>query len=114
MTERIAFQLQIAPAMVDEYVARHTPVWPEMLAEIAASGRRNYSLFLGEGGRLFGYYETDDDEAARSYLAASPVAARWEAAMAEFFVGLEGRADQAATPLAEVFNLHDQLTASGA
>lgn len=114
MTERIAFQLQIAPAMVDEYVARHTPVWPEMLAEIAASGRRNYSLFLGEGGRLFGYYETDDDEAARAYLAASPVAARWEAAMAEFFVGLEGRADQAATPLAEVFNLHDQLTASGA
>ena len=109
MTERIAFQLQIAPGMIDEYVARHTPVWPEMLAEIAAAGRRNYSIFLGEGGRLFGYYETDDDEAAREYLAASPVAARWEASMAEFFVGLEGRADQAATPLVEVFNLHDQL-----
>lgn len=113
MTERIAFQLQIAPGKIDEYVARHTPVWPEMLAEIAASGRRNYSIFLGEGGRLFGYYETDDDEAARAYLAASPVAAKWEASMAEFFVGLEGRADQAATPLVEVFNLHDQLEASG-
>lgn len=32
--------------------------------------------------------------------------------MSEFFVGLEGRADQAATPLTEVFNLHDQLSAS--
>jgi L-rhamnose mutarotase len=112
MTERFAFELQIAPEMVDQYVARHTPVWPEMLAEIAASGRRNYSLFLGEGGRLFGYYETDDDEAAQRYLAASPVATKWESSMAEFFVGLEGRADQAATSLTEVFNLQDQLTAS--
>lgn len=110
---RVCFALQIDPARVDEYVARHTPVWPEMLAEIAAAGRRNYSLFLGEGGRLIGYYETDDDDAARAYLAASPVAARWEAQMADFFTGLEGRPDQAATPLVEVFNLHDQLTAAG-
>lgn len=112
MTVRVAFQLQIRPDMVEEYIARHSPVWPEMLAEIAAAGRRNYSIFLGEGGRLFGYYETDDDEAARAYLAASSVAAEWEASMASFFVGLDGRADQAATPLTEVFNLHDQLTAS--
>ncbi|HCJ50193.1 MAG TPA: L-rhamnose mutarotase [Microbacterium sp.] len=66
---RVAFQLQVDPALLDEYIARHTPVWPEMLAEIAASGRRNYSLFLGDGGRLFGYYETDDDAAAQAYLA---------------------------------------------
>lgn len=112
---RVAFELQVAPDRLDEYVARHTPVWPEMLAEIAASGRRNYSLFLGTGGRLFGYYETDDDDDdAQRYLAASPVAARWEASMAPFFVGLEGRPDQAATPLTEVFHLHDQLTESSA
>ena len=109
---RVAFALQVAPDRVEEYIARHTPVWPEMLAEIAAAGRRNYSLFLGEGGRLFGYYETDDDAAAQRYLAASPVAARWEASMAEFFPALAGRPDQAATPLIEVFHLHDQLTES--
>lgn len=113
-TQRVCFQLQIRPDLLDEYIRRHAPVWPEMLAEIAASGRRNYSLFLGDGGRLIGYYETDDDEAAQAYLAASPVAARWEAEMARFFVGLEGRPDQASTPLTEIFNLHDQLAASGA
>lgn len=112
MTTRICFQLRIRPELIDEYVARHTPVWPEMLEEIAAAGRRNYSIFLGDGGQLIGYYETDDDDAARAYLAASPVAARWEASMASFFVGLDGRADQAATALTEVFNLHDQLTAA--
>ncbi|MCT9819725.1 L-rhamnose mutarotase [Microbacterium sp. W1N] len=112
MTTRVAFQLQIVPERLDEYVARHTPVWPEMLAEIAAAGRRNYSLFLGEGGRLFGYYETDDDDAAQAYLAASAVAARWEAEMAPFFAGLDGRPDQAATALTEIFHLSDQLAAA--
>jgi len=110
---RVCFQLQVRLELLDEYIERHTPVWPEMLAEIAASGRRNYSLFLGDGGRLIGYYETDDDTAAQAYLAASDVAARWEAEMGRFFVGLEGRPDQAATPLTEVFNLEAQLASAG-
>lgn len=110
---RIAFTLQVRPDLIDAYIARHSPVWAEMLAEIEASGRRNYSIFLDrEHATLFGYYETDDDDAARAYLASSPVAARWEASMAEFFPNIDGRADQAATPLTEVFNLHDQLTES--
>ena len=109
---RVCFRLQVRPEMLDEYLARHSPVWPEMLAEIAASGRRNYSLFLGDGGTLVGYYETDDDEAAQAYLAASEVAGRWESEMARFFVDLDGRPDQAATPLTEVFNLADQLSAA--
>ncbi|MDX2376477.1 L-rhamnose mutarotase [Microbacterium sp. LRZ72] len=111
---RVCFRLQIRPEMLDEYIARHTPVRPEMLAEIAAAGRRNYSLFLGEGGMLIGYYETDDDRAAQAYLDASPIAAAWEAEMAPFFVGLEGRPDQAATPLTEIFHLGDQLAAVSA
>ncbi|WAA66780.1 L-rhamnose mutarotase [Microbacterium oxydans] len=110
---RVGFQLQVRPELLDEYLARHSPVRPEMLAEIAASGRRNYSLFLGAGGTLFGYYETDDDTAAQAYLAASPVAARWEAEMSRFFLGLDGRPDQAAAPLTEVFHLEDQLAAVG-
>jgi L-rhamnose mutarotase len=110
---RVAFQLQVRPELLDEYLARHSPVWPEMLAEIAAAGRRNYSLFLAEGGTLVGYYETDDDAAAQAYLAASPVAARWEAEMGRFFVDLEGRPDQAATALTEVFHLEDQLADAG-
>lgn len=111
---RVAFQLQVRPELLDEYLARHSPVWPEMLAEISAAGRRNYSLFLAEGGTLIGYYETDDDAAAQAYLAASPVAARWEAEMGRFFVDLGGRPDQAATALTEVFHLEDQLAAASA
>lgn len=109
---RVCFQLQVRPELLDEYLGRHSPVWPEMLAEISTAGRRNYSLFLGEDGRIVGYYETDDDAAAQAYLAASEVAGRWEAEMARFFVDLDGRPDQAATPLTEIFNLAEQLSAA--
>ena len=73
---RVAFQLQVKPELLPEYLARHTPVRPEMLREIAAAGRRDYSLFLGSGGVLFGYYETDDDAAAPLMACAKPCGSR--------------------------------------
>jgi L-rhamnose mutarotase len=106
---RVCFTLRVRPEMLDEYLRRHSPVRAEMLAEIAAAGRTNYSLFLADGGLLVGYYETADDAAAQAYLAASAIATRWEAEMAPFFLDLEGRPDQAATPLVEVFHLEDQI-----
>jgi L-rhamnose mutarotase len=110
-TTRVCFELRVRPELIDEYRSRHTPVSPAMLAEIAASGRRNYSLFLADGGRLIGYYETDDDASAQAYLAASEIAGRWEAEMARYFVDLAGRPDQRAIRLTEIFNLEDQLAA---
>lgn len=108
---RVCFTVQVDPARLAEYRQRHTPVWPEMLREIEASGRRNYSLFLRDDGLLIGYYETDSDEASAAYLARSEVAARWEASMQEFFLDLDRRADEAATVVPEVFNLKQQLGA---
>lgn len=107
---RVAFRLQVRAELLDEYRAVHSPVRREMLEAIAASGRRNYSLFLDESdGSLFGYYEVDDDEAAQASLADSAVASAWEAEMARFFVSLGGRADHSARRLLEVFNLGSQL-----
>ncbi|MFE5670164.1 L-rhamnose mutarotase [Agromyces sp. NPDC056523] len=111
-TQRVCFQLQVDPARLDEYRERHAAVRPDMLRAIEASGRRNYSLFLREDGLLIGYYEVDDDAAARSALANDPRTAAWEAEMAPFFVALDGdRPDQGAPRLPEVFHLEDQLAA---
>ena len=107
--QRVCFQLQVNPERLDEYRERHAAVWPDMLAAIAASGRRNYSLFLRDDGLLIGYYETDDDAASQHALDADPRTAPWEADMAEFFVDLGGRPDQSAPRLTEIFNLSDQL-----
>lgn len=109
MPQRIAFRLYVKPEMLDEYLRRHDPVWPEMLEEIAASGRRNYSIFHVGGGELVGFYETDDDAASQAYLAQSEIAAKWEADMGRFFVAQEGRADQNAETFPEVFHLESQL-----
>lgn len=111
-TTRVCFQLQVDPARLDEYRTHHAAVWPEMLRAIEASGRRNYSLFLRDDGLLIGYYETDDDAASQAALEANPDTAEWEAAMASFFISLDGaRPDQAAPRLHEVFHLEDQLAA---
>lgn len=110
--ERVCFQLQVKPEFIAEYRERHGAVWPDMLTAIRDAGRRNYSLFLGDDGTLIGYYEVDDDLLARDLLARDPRTRRWEAEMADYFVILDGRADQAAPRLTEVFHLEDQLAAS--
>jgi L-rhamnose mutarotase len=110
--ERVCFRLRVRPDRLDEYRQRHAQVWPEMLREIEASGRRNYSLFLHSDGTLTGYFETDDAAGSEAYLAASETAARWEAEMAPFFEQLDGRPDQGFERLPEIFNLADQLAAA--
>ena len=85
---RVCFQLQVDPTRLDEYRERHAAVWPRCSTAIAASGRRNYSLFLRADGLLIGYFETDDVAASRRPLAALDVTAAWEAEMADFFDAL--------------------------
>lgn len=106
---RVCFQLQVKPDRLTEYRDRHAAVWPDMLRAIADSGRHNYSLFLREDGLLIGYFETESVEESQAALANDPRTAEWEAEMAGFFVSLDGRPDQAALQLTEIFNLEDQI-----
>lgn len=74
MTERVCFLLQIRPDMLDEYLAAHESVWPEMLAALSRSGWRNYSLFLRQSdGLVVGYLETDDYAAAQRAMDAEAI-----------------------------------------
>ncbi|MFT4231213.1 MAG: L-rhamnose mutarotase [Leucobacter sp.] len=106
---RVCFQMQVKPERLAEYVDRHAAVWPEMLEAIEASGRRGYSLFVREDGLLVGVYEVDDDDRAQRLLAEDPRTAAWESEMAGFLIASDGRPDQEAPRLREVFNLEDQL-----
>jgi L-rhamnose mutarotase len=109
---RYCFLLQVRPERLEDYVRRHRAVWPDMLRALAASGWRNYSLFLRPDGLLVGYVESDDLAAAQAAMAATGVNARWQAEMAPFFAGLDGRGpDEGFLLLEEIFNLDDQLAA---
>jgi L-rhamnose mutarotase len=102
VTQRSAFVLRVKPERIDEYVAAHAAVSPEMLDALRGAGIRNYSIFR-DGNQVFGYFEADDLEAASRYLESQPAVTRWEDAMAEL---LEERVpDGGAPPLAQIFRM---------
>jgi L-rhamnose mutarotase len=71
-----AWILEVRPGYEEEYVRRHQEIWPEMVEALRGAGIRNYSIFR-HGLTLFGYFETDDIEKTREYLANSETNQRW-------------------------------------
>lgn len=78
---RAAFVLPIRPGMVDQYVAAHSAVSPEMLDALRQSGVRNYSIYLRQQEAI-GYFEADDPAAALKEVEKSPANTRWQERMA--------------------------------
>ena len=78
MAERVGFVLEVKPERIDEYVAAHRAVWPELLAALEGAGIRNYTIFR-EGVQLFAYFEYvgDDFAADMAAMAADPETQRW-------------------------------------
>jgi len=102
MTQRSAFVLKVRPEKIDEYIEAHRTVWPEMLDALRAAGIRNYSIFRA-GNEVFGYFESDDLDAAGRFMATQEVNGRWQDHMAEL---LEVRVpDGGPPPLQEIFRL---------
>ncbi|MEU8662476.1 L-rhamnose mutarotase [Actinoplanes philippinensis] len=106
----VCFTLQVDPSKLDAYRKAHEAVWPEMLQALAATGWRDYRLFLRPDGLLVGTLQTDDFAAAQEAMARTEVNARWQAAMAGFFPALGGsRPDEGMLVLDQVFHLEEQL-----
>jgi L-rhamnose mutarotase len=84
--QRIAFLIRVRPEKLDEYRRLHNPIWPQLAAELKASGIRNYSLWLRPDGTEFGYLECDDWQTSCKYLAKSEIHTRWQNLMKEFLL----------------------------
>lgn len=107
---RYCFLLRVRPDLLPEYSERHAAVWPDMLEALRASGWTRYSIFARPDGLVVGYVEATDLAAARAAMERTDVNARWQAEMARYFVGLDGRRpDEGFELLTEIFNLDDQL-----
>ncbi|MCI9889854.1 L-rhamnose mutarotase [Micrococcales bacterium 31B] len=106
-THRTLFSFRVRPDLLDEYERDHAAVWPEMLAALAESGWRNYSLFSRGDGEIIGYFESDDPDHAQRAMNALDVNTRWQAAMERYF---DGRGPAASlNALAPIFHLETQL-----
>ncbi|WP_174184224.1 L-rhamnose mutarotase [Nocardia barduliensis] len=112
-TERVCFLLALRPDRIDDYLAAHATVWPDMLDALRGAGWTNYSLFLRpEDGLVVGYLETADFAAAQAAMAATEVNARWQSSMAQYFqaspfsrVQPGARPDESVHRLTEYFHL---------
>jgi L-rhamnose mutarotase len=81
--KRYGWAIRLRPGKVEEYKRLHAEVWPGVLATIAASGIRNYSIFLKrfDDGRdyLFASFEHAgaDLKADLARMAEDPVTQEW-------------------------------------
>ena len=94
MTERVGQLIGIKPDRLQEYVAYHADVWPEVLDTIRVCNIRNYTIFHKDG-RLFAYFEYVGDDLAADMvkMAADPKTQEWWAIMMPMQKPLDTRAE---------------------
>jgi len=107
--QRMGAVLRIRPEHVAEYKRAHREVWPGVLARIASSHIRNYSIFLREPENLLFAsfeYHGDDYQADMASMAADPDTQRWWALMCPLQEPLASRAEgEWWAPMEEVFHV---------
>lgn len=79
---RYGMTLRVRPDQWEEYRRQHAAVWPDVLAAIARTHIRNYSIYH-RAGVLFSYFEYwgADFAADMKLMAADPATQRWRALM---------------------------------
>ena len=107
-TTRAGFTLRLKPGGLEEYVARHHRIWPELVAEMASHGVEQVTIFHANG-RLFIYSEIADPSAWER-LWNLDVHLRWAQELEPYLeLAADGTPD--AEDLTEIFHL---LPAEGA
>ena len=107
MVKRYGQVIGVKAGRLEEYVAYHAAVWPEVLDTIRACNIQNYSIFHKDG-RLFAYFEYtgDDFQADMAKMAADPKTLEWWAIMMPMQEPVETRAEgEWWADMEEVFHL---------
>jgi L-rhamnose mutarotase len=92
--KRYGMVIDVRPEKIAEYKELHAAVWPGVLARIAASHIRNYTIYLREPENLlFSHFEYhgDDFEADMAAIAADAETQRWWAVCSPCQAPLQSR-----------------------
>lgn len=90
--DRHCFLLRVRPERIDDYVADHEHVWPEMQEALRRSGWGDYSLFLDRStGLVVGVVTSDDFDSAQRRMDAEDINTRWQQSMAGYFLPVDDR-----------------------
>jgi L-rhamnose mutarotase len=102
--KRVAFKMKLKPGFNQEYIKRHSEVWPEVAALIKRSGISDYSIFLDEETNiLFGVQKVSGSVSSQG-LGAEAIQQKWWDYMSDI---MEVNPDNSpiSIPLEEVFYL---------
>jgi L-rhamnose mutarotase len=102
--QRVAFKMKLKPGFKQEYIKRHSAVWPEIAALIKNSGVSDYSIFLDEETNiLFGVQKLSGNVSSQD-LGAAEIQKKWWDYMSDI---MDSNPDNSpiSTPLEEVFFL---------
>ena len=59
--KRLGFVMSVNADQLQEYIKRHSPIWPELEKTLKDHGAHNYSIFHdSKTHQLFGYVEVED------------------------------------------------------
>lgn len=102
--KRVAFKMKLKPGFKQEYIKRHSQVWPEIAELIKRSGISDYSIFLDEETNiLFGVQKVSGSVSSQG-LGAEEIQQKWWDYMSDI---MEVNPDSSpiSIPLEEVFYL---------
>jgi L-rhamnose mutarotase len=82
-TKRFGFKMKMLPGFREEYIKRHSEIWPELVRLLKAEGIGNYCIFLDEEtNTLFAYQEQSGENSSQD-LGNTEVVKKWWKFMAD-------------------------------
>jgi L-rhamnose mutarotase len=83
MTRRFGFKMKLYQGCKEEYLKRHSEIWPELIKSLKDEGIGNYSIFFDEEtNTLFAYQEQSGESSSRN-LGSKEIVQQWWKHMAD-------------------------------
>ncbi len=96
--------MKLHPGFREEYIKRHSEIWPDLIKLLKNEGIGNYTIFLDEEtNTLFAYQEQNGDSTSQD-LGATEIVKKWWKYMSDI---METNPDNSpvTVPLEQVFHL---------
>jgi L-rhamnose mutarotase len=101
-TKRFGFKMKMLPGFKEEYIKRHSQIWPELVRLLKNEEIGNYSIFFDEETNTLFAYQEQSGESSSQDLGNTEIVKKWWTYMADI---METNPDNSPVtiPLEQVF-----------
>ena len=76
-TKRFGFKMKMVPGFKDEYIKRHSEIWPGLVELLKQEGIGNYSIFIDEETNTLFAYQEQSGESSSQDLGETEIVKKW-------------------------------------